>query len=220
MPAKTFKPSEAHRTTLGKVVDAHVTVSFYGKVIEDLAVPTGIALQHPQDGESLLAGQIFGYSTGGECFRFTPPRIYMLPAPQGPADGCGWDPNEYVVWKVPPDWLTVFLEVRHATVADSLTPPRGGESRLSSGQSLTIASDCVFDETGNPQPIDRSRSLQSYGINSSEQAAGVRTRVVTSSTLGVARFNFKMDANDLKDLAGSWTLGQLADRIQDSAVPA
>ena len=220
MPPKTFKPSEGHRTTLGKVVEAHVTVSFYGKVVEGVTVPTGIALQHPHDGESLLAGHIFGYSQGGQCFRFTPPRIYMLPSPTGPADDCGWDPKEYVVWKLPPDWLTVFFEVQHATVADSLVAPLGGEARLSAGQCLTIASDCVFDETGNPQPIDRSRSLLSYGVNSSEQVSGVRTRVVASATLGVARFNFKMDANDLKDLAGSWTLGQLADRIQDSAVPA
>jgi len=220
LSAKNFKVSEGQRTTLGKVADSHVAVSFYGKVVDDLTIPTGVALQHPQDGGTLHAGHIFGYSQGHQCFRFTPPRIYMLPDPAGPADGCGWDPAQFVVWKLPPDWLTLYFEVQHATIRDSLTPRIGGDSRLSAGQCLTIASDCVFDETGNPQPIDRTRSLLSYGINSPEQASGVRTRVVNSSTLGVPRFNFQIDANSLKDLAGSWTLGQLADRIQDSAVPA
>jgi len=143
----------------------------------------------------------------------------MLPDPTGPADDCGWDPAEFVVWKLPSDWLTIYFDVQHATVGESLAKAIGGDSRLSAGQCLTIASDCVFDETGNPQPVDRSRPLLSYGINSPEQASGVRTRVVNSSTLGVPRFNFQIDGNALKDLAGSWTLGQLADRIQDAAVP-
>lgn len=220
MPAKNFKLSEGQRTTLARVADSHVAVSFYGIVVDDLSIPTGVGLRHPQEGGTLRAGHVFGYSKGHQCFRFTPPRIYMLPDPTGPADGCGWDPARFVVWKLPPDWLALYFEVKHATIGDSLVPGIGGESRLSAGQSLTIASDCVFDETGNPQPIDRTRSLLSYGINSPEQASGVRTRVVNSATLGVPRFNFQIDANSLKDLAGSWTLGQLADRIQDSAVPA
>ncbi len=68
--------------------------------------------------------------------------------------------------------------------------------------------------------MDPSRSLNSYGINTAEQASGVRRRVVTSRTLGVPRFHFQIDSNALKDLSGGWTLGQLADRIQDAAVPA
>lgn len=220
MPEKTFKPSEGHRTTLGKIADAHVGVALYGKVVDGLSIPTGGAIQHPQDGETLHAGQVFGYSQGHECYRFTPPRIYMLPDPNGPADGCGWDPAQFVVWKVPPDWLTIYFEIQHGTVGDSLTGGLGGQTSLSAGQCLTIASDCVFAETGNPQPVDRSRTLQSYSVVSPEQISGVRGRIVNSSSLGVPRFGFQIDANSLKDMSPSWTLGQLADRIQDTATPA
>jgi hypothetical protein len=152
--------------------------SNYGKVVDDLSVPTGVAIQRPQDGGTLHAGHNLGYPQGHRCFRFTPPRIYMLPDPSGPADGCGWDPAQFVVWELPPDWLTLYFEVQHEAIGDSLIPIIGGDSRLSTGQCITIASDCVFDETGNPQPVDRSRSLLSYGINSPEQASGVRTRIV------------------------------------------
>jgi hypothetical protein len=35
----------------------------------------------------------------------------MLPAPDGPADGCGWDPQEYVVWKnLPRNWATTHFQ--------------------------------------------------------------------------------------------------------------
>ena len=128
-------------------------------------------------------------------------------------------------WQVEPTGDRVILpegsvSTRLAQTASPLVNALGGDALLSAGQCLTIASDCVFDETGNPQPIDRSRQLDSYGIKTPEQASGVRTRVVNSSNIGVPRFNFQIDANALKDLAGSWTLGQLADRIQDAAVPA
>ena len=222
MPSpKKFKPTENHRTSFAKIADDHLTLSLYGKVIDDISVnPIGVGLRHPEGDGALRVGHVYGYSQSGECFRFTPPRIYMLPDPDGPADGCGWDPTEFVVWKVPPDWLTVHFEIRSGTIGGTLAGNITNQSRLSAGQCLTISSDCVFDETGNPQPVDPSRSLNSYGINTSEQASGVRRRVVASPTLGVPRFNFQIDPNALKDLSGSWTLGQLSDRIQDTAVPA
>jgi len=217
---KKFKPTESHRTSLARIADDHLTVSLYGKVIDDISVNAGgVGLRHPEDGGALRAGHIYGYAQNGQCYRFTPPRIYMLPDPNGPADGCGWDPDQFVVWKVSLDWLTVHFEVKSGAVGETL-PGIAAQARLSAGQCLAISSDCAFDETGNPQPVDPSRSLNSYGINTAEQASGVRRRVVTSRTLGVPRFHFQIDSNALKDLSGGWTLGQLADRIQDAAVPA
>jgi hypothetical protein len=217
---KTFKPLNSHRTTIERIGDQHLSVSFYGKIVDGIsASPAGPGFKHPDGIGKLQAAQVFGYSQDHQCFRFTPPRIYMLPDPVGPADGCGWDPSEFVVWKVSPDWATLHFEVLSGAVGDTLLAQSDDQIRLSAGQSLTIASDCVFDETGNTQPVDRSRSLLSYGINDPEQASGVRTRIVGSPTLGVRRYNFQIDPNDLKDLSGSWTLGQLADRIQDAAIP-
>ena len=222
MTPKKFMPGDNHRTSLSKIVDEHLVVSLYGKTVENLSMePTGLGMQHPSGSGSLHAGHVYGFQSQEKgCVRFSPPRLYMLPEPVGPADGCGWDPAEFVVWKVPLGWSTVHFQVRSGAISESLTAGAPGQLRLSAGQSLAIASDCIFAETGNPQTIDRSRTLQSYTVVDPEQLSGIRARIVNSSDLGVQRFGFQIDANDLKDMSSSWTLGQLSDRIQDGATPA
>jgi hypothetical protein len=217
-----FKPTVRHRTTLATISDKRMTVCFYGKPVDGIDLSTsGLVLQHPsQQGGTLKAAEVYGAFKDGGCITFQPPRLCLLPDPVGPADGCAWNPAEFVVWKVPADWSMIYFDVKSSSAGDSLAHVASTQTKLSSGQSLGIASDCLFDETGNPQPIDRGRTLQSYGINDPEQSSGVRTRIVNSPTLGVQRYGFRIDANDLKDLSGGWTLGQLADRIQDSAVPS
>lgn len=219
MPPKKFVPNESHRTTLSRIADEHVTVALYGKVVDNLSIDSSSpALQHPSGDGPLHAGQIWGcYSPEKGCVRFSPPIQYMLPEPTGPADGCGWDPSRYVMWKVPSTWRTLYFRIQIGTVSESfIAGDSPVQTQLSAGQCLMIASDCVFDETGNPQEIDRSRTLQSYSIVSPEQISGVRGRIVNSSH-GVQRFGFQISSNDLKDMSTSWTLGQLADRIQDAA---
>lgn len=217
---KQFDPSPKHRTSLSLIADSQTTISLFGKVVEGISLtPSGLGITHPyQDDGTLHAGQIFGYMRNHQCVQLNPPQIFMLPAPVGPADACGWDPDHYVMWKVPADWQTLFLHVSSGAVSERLLQIEGNDT-LSADQCLRIASDCVFDVTQNPQQIDRSRTLQSYGINSSEQASGVRTRVVSNPSLGVGRFNFQISTSALKDANGSWTLGQLADRVQEAAAP-
>jgi hypothetical protein len=40
-----------------------------------------------------------------------------MPMPSGPADECGWDPNQYVVWKnLPKDLILVHFNVEDLKV--------------------------------------------------------------------------------------------------------
>jgi hypothetical protein len=53
-------------------------------------------------------GFVYGVAFAGQCTQVSPPKEVLLPAPDGPADGCGWDPNEFVVWKnLPRTWSTL-----------------------------------------------------------------------------------------------------------------
>jgi len=46
-----------------------------------------------------------------------------MPAPNGPADGCGWDPKKFVVWKnLPKDWDTVHVNSETKPLAAALQP--------------------------------------------------------------------------------------------------
>ena len=88
--AKKFTLAPEHVTALSAVPTSDASVDFFGKVIET-SVP-GLPELHQ-------LSEIFGYRDKGSCVRFPLTQRISLPAPDGPADGCGWDPSQFVVWR-------------------------------------------------------------------------------------------------------------------------
>lgn len=106
-----FSPKKSHYMTFNHAVAAP-TVSLYGRLIEDgAAKPSDLGIFHPSDPDgSLHRSVVFGYATGDQCKTLATPQQVWLPFPDGPADACGWDPAQYVVWKhVQPNWNTIHV---------------------------------------------------------------------------------------------------------------
>lgn len=70
--------------------------------------PRTSGILHPAGAEDeMKLAQIVGYLDQGRCVRLSEPQVIAMPDPDDPADGCGWDPTEYVVWKnLPRNWTT------------------------------------------------------------------------------------------------------------------
>jgi hypothetical protein len=106
-----FSPKKSHYMTFNQAVAAP-TISLYGRLIEDgAAKPSDLGIFHPSDRDEFLhRSVVFGYATGDQCKMLATPQQVWLPFPDGPADGCNWDPAQYVVWKnVQPDWKTIHV---------------------------------------------------------------------------------------------------------------
>jgi|HubBroStandDraft_6_1064221.scaffolds.fasta_scaffold249166_2 hypothetical protein len=117
-----FEPSKSHFIGFNEAVAAQ-RWSLYGKLMDNgESQPSDLGLSHPSDpGAPIHRSVIFGYSEGGSCHTLAQPQIMTLPLPNGPADGCGWNPAEYVVWKdVPPDWTTLHVITERRPVAEAV----------------------------------------------------------------------------------------------------
>jgi hypothetical protein len=120
--------TDRHYVSLGQISTAQNTLTAYGKLVKDSEVPASTAgISHPHGlDEPLQAGLVFGVAIGGRCITLPSPEQVMLPAPDGPADGCGWDPTKYVVWKnLPKDWTTTHLQSQPKPLISALTAATG-----------------------------------------------------------------------------------------------
>lgn len=94
------------------------------------------------------------------------------------------------------------------------------QQKLFDWQCDNVANDCVKAVTQSNRPYSRSDSLQQYGVNSAEECRAVVDLITGDPGIGVRRYGFKVDdTSKLSGLASGWTMGQLANTIQDSAVP-
>ena len=83
-----------------------------------------------------------------------------------------------------------------------------------------ISDDCVKRITGSTRSYSRDTPLQEYGVNSTGQCIAIVGFIVSDSTIGVGRYQFKIyDPLQLQSLSPGWTMGNLADAVQNSAVP-
>jgi hypothetical protein len=129
--------TERHYVDLAQASSAQTTLTAYGKLIKNSeASPSSVGLSHPRGlSEALQASLVVGVAIGGRCITLHTPRQVMLPAPDGPADGCSWDPAEYVVWKnLPRDWITVHFLAIARSVSEALL---FGSGDTSLGRMLT-----------------------------------------------------------------------------------
>jgi hypothetical protein len=109
---KSFKPGPGHVTPLSAVATSHTGVDVFGKVVEP--VVAGLPEDHQM-------AEIYGYCDQSGCVRFPVTERISLPAPDGPADECGWDPTSFVVWRdLPRELVTKQLVVKTTTVHEVL----------------------------------------------------------------------------------------------------
>ena len=116
--------TDKHYVDLAQASAAQTTLTAYGKIIRNSEAPPATAgISHPHGlNEPLQASLVFGLAIGGRCETLPSPVQVWLPAPNGPADGCGWDPAEYVVWKnIPRDWVTTHFQAQTRTFASLFT---------------------------------------------------------------------------------------------------
>jgi hypothetical protein len=123
--SKNKQITEKHYTSISEVAGGQSFISVFGKLLKNAEVESGASgIAHPRGAdEDLQVAQVVGYMEQGRCVRLTEPQLIALPAPDGPADGCGWDPQQYVVWKnLPKNWTTLHLKASTKSLQDSLKP--------------------------------------------------------------------------------------------------
>ena len=107
------------------------------------------------------------------------------------------------------------------TLATAVASVAEAQSTLTDGQCDNIASDCVRRITGSKREYSRADQLQQYGVNTDQQSRAIVDLIIGDKTIGVHRYNFKIvDTSKISGLAPSWTMGQLANTVQSSAIPA
>jgi len=113
---KHYVPFDAH-------IAAQSTLTAYGKLIEGgESTPSALGVSHPLGlSEALHKSLVFGVQIDGQCIKLPNPEEVALPRPDGPADGCGWDPSEFVVWKhLPRNWTTLHFQSRPKPLVNAL----------------------------------------------------------------------------------------------------
>jgi hypothetical protein len=124
-----FVPSKDHSITVGEAHQIAASISVYGNLITGIsATPAELGTVHPQGkDEPLYLSLVVGTSDQGRCLAVNPPQRVYMPHPDGPADGCNWDPAKYVVWKnLPRDWTTVHVQSQPKPLATALAPKAAG----------------------------------------------------------------------------------------------
>ena len=202
---------------------SQTTIDVYGKTIKDTQLEPGAAgILHPSgDNEALHYAQVFGYLEAGTCVRLPQPQVIAMPAPQGPADGCGWDPDEYVVWKnVPKYWTTLHMKFHTTSLYGVL---KGGglgiadDRQLRADQIEFIFRNCIPLAGGNSKVIDLGNTLQFYGLDT-DGVTNFRGYVIGSTDYGVKHFDFTLPPRALDGISVSSKLSDIANTIQDKAV--
>jgi hypothetical protein len=95
----SFSPTKTQTAQFDHSVLSETYVDLYGKVLAGKTPPSG------------PTAVIYGAGDESGCVKLPSPQYLTLPAPNGPADGCGWDPKEFVVWKrLPKNLATVHTE--------------------------------------------------------------------------------------------------------------
>jgi hypothetical protein len=204
MPKETkLRLTEKHHTSLVDIIDQVNTVVVFGKIVKDL--------QPTSRGHGFA--QVFGYKRGNVCSKLPSTVVMALPDPDGPADDCGWDPQEFVKWSLPSSFLTTQLHIQSLTLASALAanPP----SALTGAQISAIVSTSLQAVTGSTQPLDPSQSLQAFGVLSS-QLVGQLSAVIAAK---VSQYGFSLNPNALAAMSPGWTIAQLESAIHDGAQP-
>jgi hypothetical protein len=88
---------------------------------------------------------------------------------------------------------------------------------MSPGDAESVAYDCVTRVTGSDLEFKPENPLEVYGVHTPVQCQLISVTIVGDKNIGVQNYGYTMDPNALRSLDKSWTLGQLATGIQQSA---
>jgi hypothetical protein len=204
MPKKTeLQLTERHHTSLSDIIDQANTVTLFGKIVKDLKPTT--------QGHSFA--QVFGHKRNNVCSKLASPVVLALPEPDGPADDCGWDPQEFVKWLLPTSFLSTQLHVHPVSLNRALaTFPAAG---LTAAQLFAIVSASIQAVTGSTQPLNSGQPLQAFGIFSPQQLAQLNASIANN----VSQTGFTLGPNALSAISASSTIAQLEQAISDGATP-
>jgi hypothetical protein len=198
-----FHLTDKHHTSLGDIVDQASTMVVFGKPLNDLQ-PTS---------QGHRFAQIFGYKRNGVCSKLPASVVIALPDPDGPADDCGWAPEEFVKWQLPLSFASTQLHVQPVALDDALATFTA--SGLNGDQLFAIISSSIQAVTGSNLPLTPSVTLQSFGLLSPEQLAQF-SAVIASK---VSQDGFTLDNNALAPIGSTSTIAQLQSAIFSGAKP-
>jgi hypothetical protein len=151
---RAFSPTEDHQISLAEAHQLTSTVTVYGKVIKGMTMPPATAgTTHPQGGDgNLQLALVYGVSDGGRCITLATPENVYLPDPDGPADGCSWDPAQFVVWKnLPRDWETLHVQAVKKPLVAALSVR---DTALAAFPQVFLSDVLCIDWVGLPATLD------------------------------------------------------------------
>jgi hypothetical protein len=141
-----FTPADTHFVSLDSATSIQSTLTLFGKLISDAeSKPAVIGLAHPSgEGGTLHRSLVFGIRYGNQCQTLSQPQQVWLPSPDGPADGCGWDPTQYVVWRnIPTDWPTLHVVTTRKPISAAVAAGIAAAPRLESASRLPQLAESV-----------------------------------------------------------------------------
>jgi hypothetical protein len=180
-----FQPTSDHQITLRDAQQLVSTISAYGKIVAGISMdPASAGTVHPLGGTGdLHLALVYGISDGGQCITLRVPEKVYLPAPDGPADGCGWDPTKFVVWKnLPRDWGTVHVQ----TVSKPLAMALGARDLATTPTAQPFLSDVLcLNWVGLPATIaiDDSQTIQTFWEHNHKTAFTFNEQVSLANTI-------------------------------------
>jgi hypothetical protein len=128
---KTFTPKSTHYIPHDEVAGMLSNLTVYGRLIAGgESQPSTLGISHPSDPTAMLyRSLVFGVYDGIECKKLPQPQQVWLPAPDGPADACGWDAATYLVWKqLRSDWITLHVITQRKPLSVALATGTGIQS--------------------------------------------------------------------------------------------
>jgi hypothetical protein len=207
MPNKNAGISEKHQISLADHIQDQATMLLFGKLVVDL--------QPAPNGDRFA--QIVGIMRDHVCQRLPKPILLALPKPDGPADQCGWNPQEYLMWRVSSHYMSTAMHVQSLPLNQLFALQAIAGARMSRTQSLTVVSKSIRAVTHSTRILDPADTLQLYGVITPQTISQVRATITGDPQNGVAQFGFSLDGNALALMSSSWTVDLLATTIEGAA---
>jgi hypothetical protein len=207
MPSNNDEINEKHQTSLADHIRDQTTMLLFGKLVADM--------QPAPNGDRFA--QIAGIMRDQVCQRLPKPILLALPTPDGPAAECGWDPKEYLMWRVASSFASTALHVQSHPLHQLFASPAVAGARMSRTQSLTVISKSIRAVTHSTRILDPADTLQLYGVITAQTVSQVRATITGDPQNGVAQFGFSLDGNALSLMSSSWTVDQLATTVEGAA---
>jgi hypothetical protein len=209
-PSKTkqFTLAQGQKASFQASALSETGIDIFGKVIDPPPI-SGLPEGHQ-------LAQVHGFREQGRCARLPVPQHLSLPTPDGPADGCGWDPSQFVVWKnLPKGLMTNHVQTKTVPLHEAL---------LAAPATMALASEPTVDDVLHQwlsqsipgQPIPDIDQLQvawaSFG------SGGAFTVQVQQNLANLLNNAFSLDPSLVPaNLPATLTVGQLKLNLHRSA---